>query len=106
MRGSILGEKRTDVFADSAFDFDVEPRVRRNIEGLPGSVVLPGLFSLELDAAGACHDLHAFGGLSPKMERARINHAERLLARVWKENRMAHDLSVEINIGLCDGRHA
>src|SRR5580765_600820 len=85
-------QKRTNVLADAGGDLDVEAGFRRNFEGLAGGVIghgCHGRLAIELHPASPSHDLHPLGFVGAEMKLARVDEAERFLAAVGEENRVA-----------------
>jgi hypothetical protein len=97
---------RADVFANARFDFDVEAGMGRNIKKLACRVADELRCAVELDFTFASDQFHPFGFPRAEMEFARINQTESLFAAIGKNNGVADDFAIEINVGLCDGGDA
>ena len=70
------------------------------MEGRAAGESLQAILTVDLDAAGPGHNLHALCLLGPKMELPGVDKSQSFLFTGCGEHGVAHDLAVEINIGL------
>src|SRR5688572_13686441 len=98
-------EERADVFAQSSAHGDGEPAVAGDVEVRAGAVTVGGSGAVDRDGAFAGDDLHTLGGAGLEIVGSGADQAECLLGVVRHEHGVAHDVAVEIDIGLGEHRH-
>ena len=93
-------EERTDVFADSRIDTDVESTLAGHIEGRAGDIFRFRLAAVECHAALARDDFHALRCTCAKVIAAWVDEPEGLLGAIGHDERVTDHLAVEIDIRL------
>ncbi len=98
--------KVADVVVGMAADADLEARLRRHREALPGLGRQPGAAARQQVLARTAHALHDFGRTGVKSEGGGQDHADRFFAAVGQREAVADALAVEIDVGLGLDGHA
>ena len=101
MAGSI--QERADIFANAGADRDVKAAVCGNIEELAARESAFGFAAVELHDAVTGHNLHSLGLCGTEMKIAWIDEAQGFLAAIRKQDAVADDFAVKIDVRFCDG---